>query len=351
MTTTCDTFRYNSLDMVCNRLSRNDYMCCTDIRAAYRSIAIRTEHWQYQGFKWSDSRGKPVYYYDTRLSFGQKCAPYIFNEISNFVVECMARRGFVKVVNYLDDYFCWGSSFNECAATQNALITLLGELGFRVAWNKCSSPSTTCIFLGIQINSVDMSMSLPQGKMQKLYKELAFFTGKDRATIKQLQRLCGILSYASYVVRGGWTFSRRIIDLLKGVSAGTTRVRLSHQFKLDLEWWNSWTCAFNGKATMIKHNFGQGHGVHTDTSLSVYGVTSSQSWYAGYFNSQQTPTIFSAGEPLSSHWINLQIDEGACHNINILELVPVWLACVLWGKGWKDQQIICWSDNTQVVLP
>lgn len=178
-------------------------MCCTDIKSAYRSISILPEHRQFQGFKWTNSLGQTSYYYDSRLSFGLKCAPYIFNEISNFVVDCMARCGFNNVLNYLDDYFCWGHTFSECAATQKALVILLGELGFAVAWAKCSSPATTCIFLGIQIDSVAMSMSLPKIKLQKLHQELAFFQGKDRATLRQLQRLCGILSYASHVVRGG----------------------------------------------------------------------------------------------------------------------------------------------------
>lgn len=164
MSTTCQPFKYNSLDIVCDRLSRGDFMCSTDIKAAYRSISILPEHRKFQGFKWTDENGRSSYYYDTRLSFGLKCAPYIFNTISDFIVCCMMRRGYSKIINYLDDYFCWGSSYAECASTQHALIQLLGQLGFRVAWNKCTSPSTTCIFLGIEINSLDMSMSLPRDK-------------------------------------------------------------------------------------------------------------------------------------------------------------------------------------------
>lgn len=51
MMTTCQPFKYNSLDMVCNRLSRGDSMCCMGIKAAYRSVSIRTEHRRFQGFR------------------------------------------------------------------------------------------------------------------------------------------------------------------------------------------------------------------------------------------------------------------------------------------------------------
>lgn len=57
MSTTCQPFRYKSLDMVCDRLERGDYMSCTDIQSAYRSISILPEHRKFQGFKWTDEEG------------------------------------------------------------------------------------------------------------------------------------------------------------------------------------------------------------------------------------------------------------------------------------------------------
>lgn len=147
-----------------------------------------------------------------------------FDQISYFIVQRMSRRGHNNIIHYLDYYFCWGSTFESCAATQNALIRLLGQLGFCLAWNKCSSPSTACMFLGIRIDSTRMSMSLPGDKMQKLINELDFFKTCDRATIKQLRRLCGVLSYASHVVHGDRMFSHHIIDLLKGLPQNRPRI-------------------------------------------------------------------------------------------------------------------------------
>lgn len=346
MESTAQPFQYKSLDMVSDRISRGSYMSCTDIQAAYRSVHIAPEQWKYQGFKWTLD-GHTSYYYDTRLSFGLRCAPFIFNEISEFIVECMARRGYVNVINYLDDYFCWGSSFQECANTQNALIQLLGQLGFQVAWSKCSSPSTRCTFLGVLIDSGDMTMSLPQQKLHKLITEIKFFHGRSRATVKQLRRLCGILSYASRVIRGGRTFSRRIIDHLKGLSPSTKRVRLTRQFHQDIQWWDSWASEFNGQASMIAHNYGSGLSICSDSSMKGYGVVHGTRWCAGHFNADSTPKAITPLREEHYHWVNL--DVGHSLSINILELVPIWLACVLWGSMWTNQQVICWTDNTQVM--
>lgn len=187
-------------------------------------------------------------------------------------------------------------------------------------------------------------MSLPDDKLMKLRHELSFFKARTRATVKQLRRLCGILAYASRIVHGGRTFSRRVIDLLKGI-----RIRLSTQFRWDIEWWEKWALKFNGQATMIRHNYGLGQAINSDASLSGYGLISNKWWIAGYYNSQLIPQIFQISPHLGRHWINLQVGQECTTNINVLELVPIWLACLLWGHTWKNQQIVCWNDNTQVV--
>lgn len=78
-----------------------------------------------------------------------------------------------------------------------------------------------------------------------------------------------------------------------------------------------------------------------------YGVITPPLWHAGYFNETSVPKAIEATDSNHSHWINLSV--GVNHSINFLELVPIWLACVIWGKYWKNYQVICWSDNTQVV--
>lgn len=345
METTALPFKYKSLDDVCEVLGRGSFMCCTDIKSAYRAVPISPDHWKFQGFRWTTEEGS-FGYLDTRLSFGLRCAPHIFNEISTFVTDCMARRGYYKVINYLDDYFCWGDNFQECADTQNCLIRLLGQLGFTIAWHKCSSPATKCVFLGVEIDSIGMTMSLPSSKLDRLNHELEFFNGRSRATVRQIQRLCGIMSYASRVIRGGRTFTRRVIDLLKNLPPGTTRVRLSTQFRADLDWWSRWAKVFNGHASMITHNYGLGPSINTDASKSGYGLLYGIRWCAGYFNSNASPRLIQQMRADHLHWLNLQT---GLLSINVLELVPIWLACVLWGREWSGSQVICWTDNTQVL--
>lgn len=100
---------------------------------------------------------------------------------------------------------------------------------------------------------------------------------------------------------------------------------------------------------MIRHNYGLGQEIGSDASPSGYGLVSGELWMAGYFNYTSTPRMINESPYLQCHWLNLDVGTTSDLNINVLELLPIWLACVLRGYRWESQQIICWSDNTQVV--
>lgn len=114
--------------------------------------------------------------------------------------------------------------------------------------------------------------------MDSLLSEIKFFHSRMRATLKQLQRICGIISHASKVVKGGCTFSRRMLDLLKGVEPTGKCIRLSKEFLADLCWWESVSSLFNGREIIIPYNNGQGLSFITDSSKEGYGYIYGDNW-------------------------------------------------------------------------
>lgn len=347
METTHQQFSFITIDEVADLIETNDYMCSVDISSAYRSVSINPSDWEYQGIVW-ERDGMPEYYLDTRLCFGIRCAPYIFTRITSFIVNCMIRRGYKKTVGYIDDFWICESSYQKCKEGQHALITLLGELGFRVNWKKCVSPDKVMTYLGIVFNSQNMSLSLPEEKMRKLRQELEFFREKRRATKRQLQRLCGVLSHASKIVYGGRTFSRRIIELLKSLPEGNVRIKLTGEFREDLAWWSRYAKRFNGVATMVKHHYQSGMEFATDASKKGYGAVMYQDWMAGYFNSETIPLVVEKLDKAHNHWENVEVQDE--NNINVLELIPVVQMIKRNGINWRNQLVRCHTDNTQVVM-
>lgn len=290
MLTTFHSFCYTTVDNVIDMLSPNMYMASVDISAAYRSILVHPSQWKYQGISWCID-GSPTYLLDTHLCFGLRCAPYVFTQISNFIIRCLKRRGFVNCTSYLDDFLVTGRTREECWQAQQALINILRSLGFFVAWEKCVSPSQNITYLGVSFDTTEMFVKIPTGKLQELHAELEFFSGKKRATLKQIQRLCGTLAHCSKVIKGGRTFSHRIIELLKGWHPGVKRIRLSDQFQYDISWWKNFAAIFNGKNLMVKHNYGQGPCFTTDACIAGYGFWTENDWQADFLI-QSEPQIF-----------------------------------------------------------
>lgn len=345
------SFVYNSVDDVASMMRPGIFAATVDISSAYRTIPIKEQHRQCQGVRWKIA-GELSYLVDTHLCFGAKCAPYVFTQLGNFITRCMNRRGYHGVLNYIDDFICFGDSFKHCQQVQMVLINLLRCLGFHISWKKCSSPSQRTRYLGLIFDSIKMQLILPDDKLHKLHAELAYFDGKSRATRRQLQRLCGILGHCASVVHGGRTFSHRINSLLKGLQ-DNRRIRLNRCFKEDLKWWKQFSKTFNGKAPIIKYNYGVGPWFATDASATGYGVFASGDWLAGYFSEHQeiAPICFDSLNPAHGHWQNviLPLCTDNDNNINFWELIPVLMAIKRYAPGCRGMHIVAFSDNIQVV--
>ena len=61
---------------------------------------------------------------------GLSSSPYTFSKVSEFVMSCMVREGYIECINYLDD-FCVVASMEEgYRDVQWVLVRILDRLGF-----------------------------------------------------------------------------------------------------------------------------------------------------------------------------------------------------------------------------
>ena len=130
---------------------------------------------------------------DTRLPFGARKSPAIFNRITQVVARSLRRNGH-HVVVYFDDFFVCASNFESCKSTFDALILTLRSLGFQINWNKIVDPTQQLVFLGVQIDTVAGILSLKAEKLSKLVDLLENFKERKRASRNQLESLAGKFS-------------------------------------------------------------------------------------------------------------------------------------------------------------
>ncbi len=95
-------FQYQSVQDAMDMLGPGFYMCKVDLASAYRSVKIHPSIFPAMGLKWQfgSETSPPTYMVDTRLCFGARRAPYIFNCLSQAVRRMMAgKRTYENCVN------------------------------------------------------------------------------------------------------------------------------------------------------------------------------------------------------------------------------------------------------------
>ena len=116
---------------------------------------------------------------------------------------------------------------------------------------------------------------------------------------------------------------RRMFDQLHSVklpSHSSARMRLSRGFRSDLDWWQEFVLQWNGVSFLSL--LPPASARHVPRRLRLVGCGA---WH-------------------QSHW--LQVQWGPQSSIAEKELVPIILACDLWGRAWQGR---CHCDNQVVV--
>ena len=317
-------------------------MATIDLQAAYRAVPILPDNRKSFGLVWDFGDG-PINMQDNFLCFGTKIAPFIFSRLTDSISRHMLAKGYV-CYNYLDDFIVIGSSYQNTCDAQLYLISLLRRLGFYISWPKVTSPSTNCRYLGIEINSVHQTLSLPSDKMNNLSNELAFWEHRTTATKKEMQKLCGILNYCCKVIRGGRVFMHYMISLLKCFNT-VNRIKLPLSFFEDLEWWRSYSEIFNGKADFINPELST-HSIDTDACLQGIAGVFNNDFFQGCVGISDSDCF--EVYPITDNLYNVLVPIEHVSNINILELLAVYVALCRWYYNFNNSRLLVNCDNLQV---
>jgi hypothetical protein len=101
-------------------------------------------------------------------------------------------------------------------------------------------------FLGVYIDCLNRTLSLPDQKVNDLYELLKRSIRRKKMTKLEIQKLLGKLNWAARVIKGGRTFMRRLIDLTCRTCEEHHYLRLSKEAKADISWWIGCPEVFNG---------------------------------------------------------------------------------------------------------
>lgn len=322
-----ENLKFQTVDDAVSLMTEGCYMAKVDLKAAYRSIPISKSSQQFTGLKWKFG-DKNVFMYDTKLPFGARLAPGIFSRITQAVKRMLVRKGInASVVVYLDDFLVLAPSFEDCIQALNILIALLRRLGLNINWKKVVDPCQRIIFLGVELDSLEMCVRLPWHRLMLLRETLTNFSKLKRASKRQMQSLAGKLNWAAAVIRGGRVYLRGILNDLNSLTHGRDRMRLSADVKADINWWLSCMNTFNGKALLLDRRIS--YGVSTDACTQGAGAAYQGDWVYCHWPSDA---------PQFQHM-----------HINYKEVLAIVLACYRWAPLWRNKRLVIMSDNQAAV--
>ena len=229
--------KYTSFDEATELVRTAGNLCFlskVDIKHAFRLLPVTSNDWNLLGYFWEG-----YYFIDTRLPFGLRSSPSIFNQFADLVCWVLQQKyGLYSLVHYADDYFL--VSNNNLFMAKQALKTLCNvfdELNIPLAKEKIIGPVHVITYLGIEINSKNLTISVPKDKYDDLMKILPSWLAKKSCTKQQLLSLIGKLSFICKVVRPGRIFLRRLINLSMSVQKLHHHISINKQSLEDIKWW------------------------------------------------------------------------------------------------------------------
>ena len=234
----------------------------------------------------------------------------------------MKRHGHNALLNYIDDLIYIGlpSKIHE---SYTFLLSLLQDLGLQVSQKKLIPPSTEVVCLGILIDTVNKTISIPPEKLQEIKNMCEKWKYKKSCSRTQLQSLLGSLLHITKCVRPARSFLNRMLQVLRENAHGFN-LSLSSIFHQDLNWFLTFLQQYNG-ITYFDHKTVDFE-VHLDASLSGFGANFG-------------PMIYTL--PLGDQFSHLHITQ--------LEMLNIIVALKVWSNLWQNKKVKIKCDNLAVV--
>ena len=291
---------------------------------------------------------RSVMFFFCALMFGLRHAGLQGQKVTTAVTWIHRRLGLETSIeemfnslNYSDDIGGCEKSLSRATESFTALGLLLTDLGLVESVSKAHPPSTSMPYLGIQFDTVAMSMSIPADKIEEVRELISLWVKRSTASKKSLQQLLGKLHWVSRCVKFSRGFMGRLISQLQQMHTvpDHKKVKLSQGCKEDILWWNRYLRRFNGIEMLYPTDplLGLSLDQLLDTDALVNCGDAQPRGGGAYFGSEYWSRSF-------PDWL-----QDPSIGIHIKEFWTVIVSAWLWGEQWKSKLIYIFCDNVAVV--
>ena len=311
-------FKMEGFHLLKEILEQGDYLCELYLKDTYFCVALNKQSRKYVRFEWEVSL-----YEFLCLCFELGPAPKLFKKLIKLPVSIICNL-YIRIIVYLDGFLILGKTLEETILSRDTVIYLLQNLGFVINLKKLVLHPTQGIeFLGIIIDSVEMTVSLPQENVELISKRCQDILSMHDVSIIDLAKLLGTLSPTVLAILSVPLYMRYLqrqqIHNLCLRRDYNSKVALDPLCKEELNWWISNLRLSNGRS-VISHQ--------VENLIESYASKTSQGAFC-----QKTS--------IGRVWYQA---EQALH-INILELMAAKFAILTFCRYKKDLAVHVQMDN------
>ncbi len=242
-------FKMEGIHLLRDLLQPQDWLGKIDLKDAYFAVPIWQNHQKFLRFLWKGSLMEFAC-----LPFGLASAPRVFTKLMKPVVALLRRSG-IRLIIYLDDILFMNQTPTGLRRDISTALHLLENLGFVVNLPKSHlNPTQTLEFLGFLVNTQDMTLVLPQGKVTAIKHLCTQIMSQKEVTVRDIVRLIGKLTASIQAIFPAPLHYRQLQSLKNKAlqSKGTydTLVSLNQACREELQWWLAHLDAWNGRAIL-----------------------------------------------------------------------------------------------------
>ncbi len=312
------------------KAGRGAWLSKADISDAFKVMPLHPSQWHLFGVKWQNKL-----YFSVRLTFGCRSSPKIFDTLSEALCWILLNNCKLPfVLHLLDDFLLVDYPHVKPDRCISALKCTFNDLGVPISEEKTLGPFKAIEFLGITLDSNLMQASLPSEKINRIREVMRNAKKSASFSKRDLLSLLGHLNFVMRIIPQGRSFIARLLDLSKSVKDLNDIVTLDEGCRSDLRFWSLLLINWNGISFFYYDE------LESSATLKLYTDAAPSVGFGGVFN----------GQWFASAWPN-ELLSAPVNTLStaLLELYPIVIACILWGKQWSRKQIMFFCDNEATV--
>ncbi len=203
-------FKMLTLKQVASQIRSEDWFVAIDLKDAYFHVSILPTHRKFLRFAF---RGKAHQY--RVLPFGLAHSPRTFTKCVDAVLALLRLQG-VRILNYIDDWLILAQSERRAAQHRDVVLAHMKVLGLRLNPKKSVlSPLQRNTYLGVVWDSTTMQARMSPARIESILTTVRRVKEGQSLTVKQFQRLLGLIAAASNVIPIGLLYMRPLQWWLK----------------------------------------------------------------------------------------------------------------------------------------